>query len=116
MRCATILVQSLVIVLSFSGCGCGLVCHPGSTVTCPARAFVGESVEAMLTVSGCVDISFEWSVSGDVELMGETTETLDIIPLSAGTITVTVTATDEATGEVASRSCEFEAVADPESS
>ncbi len=110
MRCAAILVQSFVIILSFSGNGCGLVHPPHSTVTCPDGAFVGESVEAMLTVSGTTDSSFEWSVSGDVELMGEASETLEITPMSPGVISVTLTVTDESTGETASGSCEFDAV------
>ena len=110
MRCSTIPVRSIVITLSLSGFGCGLVCDRFSTVSCPDGASVGESVEAILTLSGCEDISFEWSVSGEVELSGETTGTLEIIPLSAGTIIVTLTATDETTGDTASGSCTFEAV------
>ena len=117
MRRAAVLVQLLVIVLSLSGCGCGLVCHPGSTVTCPDGAFVGESVEAILTLGSSTDFSFEWSVSGDVELIGEMTETLEITPAGPGVITVTVTLTDERTGDSATASCEFNAVeeSDPRS-
>lgn len=110
MHCATIFVQLLVIILSFSGYGCGSVSPPHSTVTCPDGAFVGESVEAMLTLSGSADLSFEWSVTGEVALTGETTETLGITPTGPGVIAVMVTITDETTGETASGSCEFNAV------
>ena len=103
MRCATTLVQSFVIVLSLSGCGCGLFCHPYSTVVCPAGAFVGESVEAAVIVVVGEDISIGWSVAGEAELVDETSESAVITPTGPGVITVTVTATDERTGDSAIR-------------
>ena len=109
MRCATILVPTFVIALTCSGC-CALFCHPHSTLTCPDGASVGESVEAILTVIVNDEITIEWSVDGEAELADETSGSTAITPTGPGVITVTVTATDERTGDSATVSCTFDAV------
>ena len=83
---------------------------PPTTLMCPDGAVVGESVEARVTVVIGDDISIEWSVAGEAELVDETSESAVIRPTGPGVITVTVTATDERTGDSATASCAFNAV------
>ncbi len=110
MRALALLALSMITVVCTGGCGCVFFgCHP-ATLICPDGAVVGESVEAILTVVVGDDISIEWSVAGEVELVDEKSESAVIRPTGPGVITVTVTATDERTGDSATASCAFNAV------
>ncbi len=109
MRVPAFRTLSLTAVVCTCGCGAFYWGHPESLI-CPDGAVVGESVEATLTVVVDDDISIEWSVAGEAELVDETSESAVITPTGPGVITVTVTATDQRTGDSATASCEFNAV------
>ena len=109
MKALALLALSITTVVCTGGCGCVFFgCHP-ATLICPDGAVVGESVEAILTVVAD-DITIEWSLDGEAELSNETSESAVITPTGPGVITVTVTATDERTGDSATASCSFNAV------
>ena len=117
MRALAFLALSITTVVCTGGCGCVFFgCHPEPLI-CPDGAVVGESVEATVTVVVGEDMSIEWGLAGEAELAGETSESAVITPTGPGIITVTVTVTDERTGDSATASCEFNAVeeSDPRS-
>ncbi len=108
MRAVALLALSITTVVCAGGCGV-FYWEPPETLICPDGASVGESVEAILTtVVG--DITIEWSLDGEAELSDETSESAVITPTGPGVVTVTVTATDERTGDSATVSCTFDAV------
>ncbi len=110
MRALACLALPITTVVCTGGCSCVFFGCPHPTLTCPNGAVVGESVEATVTVIVDDDITIEWSLDGEAELSDETSESAVITPTGLGVITVTVTATDERTGDSATASCEFNAV------
>jgi len=112
VRALVFLALSITTVVCIGGCSCVFFGCPHPTLTCPGSAVVGESVEAIVTVVVDDDMSIAWSVTGEAELVDETSDSAVITPTGPGVITVTVTVTDERNGDSATDSCAFNAVED----
>ena len=97
--------------------GCSGWGHPYSVIVGSPTdlVVVGDTVE--LSFVGRTDDGFtlSWEVtSGQAQMDSETLDAVVITPTGSGTIIVTITAIEEASGASASDTCEFEAVEDSE--